>query len=49
MPDYSDLIFEHADTRTTAAWYLNAATVRFGATLIPSTVGNPAWAIAGPR
>jgi hypothetical protein len=46
---YSDLIFQHTDTRIAAAWYLRDATVRFGATLMPSTVGDPAWKIVGPR
>ena len=46
---YSDLIFQHDDTHMTAAWYLSGETVRFGLTLIPSTVGDPAWKIAGPR
>ena len=46
---YSDLIFQHADTRMVAAWYLRDATVRFGATLMPSTVGDATWKIVGPR
>jgi hypothetical protein len=46
---YSDLIFQHTDTRMTAAWYLRDATVRFGLTLMPSTVGDPAWRVVGPR
>jgi hypothetical protein len=46
---YSDLVFQHTDTRMAAAWYLRDATVRFGATLMPSSVGDPAWRVAGPR
>jgi hypothetical protein len=36
---YSDLVPQHADSGETAAWYLSAPTVRFGAILNPSSVG----------
>jgi VCBS repeat protein len=46
---YSDLVLQHTDTRMTGAWYLQGSIVRFGLTLIPSSVSDPAWKIVGPR
>ena len=46
---YSDLVFQRTDNHTIAAWYLQCQTVRFGLTLNPSTIGDPAWRIVGPR
>ena len=46
---YTDLIFQNSDTGQAAAWYLLGSTMRFGATLMPSSAGDPAWKIVGPR
>ena len=46
---YTDLIFQHVDTRVAAAWYLQGNLVRFGLTLVPETIPVPDCRIIGPR
>ena len=46
---YSDLLLQHTDSGMTGARYLQGSIVRFGVTLIPSTISDPAWKIVDPR
>ncbi len=47
--DSIDLVFQHASTGALGAWFLDAQTVRFGATLNPATGGDSNWKVVGPR
>lgn len=46
---YSDVVLQNTNTGDLGAWYLRGTSWKFGALLVPSSVGTPGWSLMGPR